>query len=190
MDEVRLIRSRTFNLPAENIDTDQIYPARYLTTTSQQGLGEYCFYDWRHNEGSRFFSYFRTFNPGQQQVLVAGNNFGCGSSREHAAWSLLDMGFKAVISTRFGDIFHSNALKNGLLLVEVDAPTLEWLMAHPGHEVSIDVESTRLEIPGFGTFDFPLDAFSAHCLTRGMDSLDFLLEQAERINEFERKRAL
>lgn len=189
MDEVRLIHSKTFNLPAENIDTDQIYPARYLTTTSQQGLGEYCFHDWRHNEESRFFPYFSTFDPDQQHILVAGSNFGCGSSREHAAWSLLDMGFKAAISTRFGDIFHSNALKNGLLLVEVDAPTLDWLMAHPGHEIQIDVENTRLEIPGLGAFDFPLDAFFSHCLTQGIDSLDFLLEQTEQIEEFERKHA-
>ncbi len=185
MNNIGLIKSRTFNLPVENVDTDQIYPARFLTTTDRKGLGRYCFHDWRNEQESGFYEYFQDYDAEQQQVLVSGINFGCGSSREHAAWSLLDMGFRAIISTRFGDIFHSNALKNGLVLVQVDEPVLRFLMEHNQYPVSIDISTASIEIPELGSIGFPLDKFSAHCLLNGIDSLDYLLTKMDEIKKFE-----
>jgi 3-isopropylmalate/(R)-2-methylmalate dehydratase small subunit len=187
MANTHLIESRTFNLPAENVDTDQIYPARFLTTTERTGLGQYCFHDWRNNQESSFYHLFQNHDPAQQRVLVSGVNFGCGSSREHAAWSLLDAGFQVVISSRFGDIFHSNALKNGLVLVEVDDSTLEFLMKHGGHSLSIDISTATAEIEGLGSISFPMDEFAAYCLLNGIDSLDYLLGKLEEITEFEQE---
>ena len=185
MDDKRIIQSLTFVLPAENVDTDQIYPARFLTTTDREGLGEHCFRDWRKNPESRYFEYFQEFDPNQQQVLVSGRNFGCGSSREHAAWALLDAGFRAVISTSFGDIFHNNALNNGLLLVQVDQATLDFLMQHDRHAIQINIASAALEIDGRETVSFPLDEFAAYCLLHGIDGLDFLLGLTDQITQFE-----
>lgn len=184
-----MIESRTFNLPVENIDTDQIIPAHFLTTTEREGLGRACFYAWRFNEdGSE-----RTDNPlgnhdtGRQQVLVAGENFGCGSSREHAPWALLDYGFRAVISSRFADIFRGNALKNGLLPVTVDTDVANYLLANPDSEVAIDIGNRKLKIQDYGEFEFPLDPFSAYCLLRGIDQLDFILQGADDINRYEQQ---
>jgi len=185
-----VIESRTFNLPVDNIDTDQIIPAQFLTTTEREGLGQYCFHAWRFDEdGSpKASGPFRKYDPETQQVLVAGSNFGCGSSREHAPWALLDYGFRAIVSSRFADIFRSNALKNGLLPVTVDEAVAGYLLDHPGHDVRIDITSRTLDIEGYGQFDFPLDAFSAYCLTRGIDQLDFILRHADDIARFERGR--
>jgi 3-isopropylmalate/(R)-2-methylmalate dehydratase small subunit len=182
-----LIQSQTFNLPVENVDTDQIYPARYLTTTTQTGLGQYCFRDWRTNKESSFYHLFQNHDSGRQRVLVSGANFGCGSSREHAAWSLLDAGFQAVISSSFGDIFHSNAQKNGLVLVEVNDSTLEFLMEHDGVSLSIDISTATAEIEGLGSISFPMDEFAAYCLLNGIDSLDYLLGKLEEITGFEQE---
>jgi 3-isopropylmalate/(R)-2-methylmalate dehydratase small subunit len=182
-----LIESRTFNLPADNIDTDQIIPAQFLTTTEREGLGRFCFYGWRFNEdGSpKATNPLRKHDPASQAVLVAGNNFGCGSSREHAPWALLDFGFRAVISSRFADIFRNNALKNGLLPVQVDEAVADHLLNHPDSAVRIDIAKRNLTVEGYGEFEFPLDAFSAYCLTRGIDQLDFLLQNEDAIAEFE-----
>lgn len=182
-----IIESRTFNLPVDNIDTDQIIPAQFLTTTEREGLGQYCFYAWRFDEdGSpKASGPLRKYDPETQQVLVAGSNFGCGSSREHAPWALLDYGFRAIVSTRFADIFHSNALKNGLLPVTVDEAVVGYLLDHPDHAVRIDIPNRRLQIQGYGEFDFPLGAFSAYCLTRGIDQLDFILQNADAIEAYE-----
>jgi 3-isopropylmalate/(R)-2-methylmalate dehydratase small subunit len=185
MPEAGIIRGYTFNLPADNIDTDQIYPARFLTTTVSEGLGEKCFHDWRHDPGSRYHEAFLRFQPGVQKVLVAGSNFGCGSSREHAAWSLLDMGFEAVISTRFGDIFYNNALKNGLVPVQIGPDAVQHLMQHDRSAVEIDLASRTVSIPGLGIREFPLDPFASHCLTRGIDSLDYLLSKTPDIDVYE-----
>jgi 3-isopropylmalate/(R)-2-methylmalate dehydratase small subunit len=182
-----VLESRTFNLPVDNIDTDQIIPAQFLTTTERTGLGQYCFYGWRYNDdGSpKASNPLRKHDAATQQILVAGANFGCGSSREHAPWALLDFGFRAVISSRFADIFRGNALKNGLLPVQVDEAVADWLLDHPDQTVRIDIANHTLDIEGYGTFDFPLDPFSAYCLTRGIDQLDFILQNEDAIAEFE-----
>ena len=123
------------------------------------------------------------------EILVAGNNFGCGSSREHAPWALLDYGFRAVISTEFADIFRNNSLKNGLLPIIIDANTHNWLSAHPGVELRIDVEQSRLELPDGRTIEYPIDAFARYCLTQGIDQLGYLQQQADAIAAFEEKRS-
>jgi 3-isopropylmalate/(R)-2-methylmalate dehydratase small subunit len=182
-----VVESRTFCLPANNIDTDQIIPAQFLTTTECKGLGKFCFYSWRFDThgNERPDNPLNTYDNGTQQVLVSGSNFGCGSSREHAPWALLDFGFKAVISSQFADIFRSNALKNGLLPIRVEEPVIDFLLAHPNHAVRIDIRSNTLEVEGLGEFEFPLDPFSAYCLTRGIDQLDFLMENESEISRFE-----
>jgi 3-isopropylmalate/(R)-2-methylmalate dehydratase small subunit len=188
-DNGSVFETRTFNLPVDNIDTDQIIPAQFLTTTTREGLGQYCFYGWRFNEdGSpKASSPLRKHDASSQRVLVAGSNFGCGSSREHAPWALLDFGFRAVVSNRFADIFRSNALKNGLLPIMVDDAVVQYLLDHPDHAVRIDIANHTLSIEGYGDFDFPLEPFSAYCLTRGIDTLDFILENEAAIAAYEER---
>jgi len=182
-----IVESRTFCLPVNNIDTDQIIPGQFLTTTQREGLGKFCFYSWRFDENgdARPDNPFQTFDASSQHVLVAGSNFGCGSSREHAPWALLDFGFRAVISSQFADIFRSNSLKNGLLPVMVEDHVVDFLLAHPNRPVKIDIGSSTLTVEDFGEFEFPLDPFSAYCLTRGIDQLDFLLENETAIDRYE-----
>jgi len=184
-----IIESCTLNLPFDNIDTDQIIPAQFLTTTEREGLGKFCFHHWRfHPDGRRHEGDpLSDHDPEVHQVLVTGTNFGCGSSREHAPWALLDLGFKAVISTRFADIFRNNSLKNGLLLITVEQKVIDFLMAHPHHQVRIDILAGKLDIDGFGQFDFPLDTFSAYCLAQGIDQLDFILRQEADIARYEQR---
>jgi len=184
-----VIESRTFDLPVDNIDTDQIIPAQFLTTTEREGLGRFCFYGWRFNEdGSpKPSNPLRNHDRATQAVLVAGSNFGCGSSREHAPWALLDFGFQAVISSRFADIFRSNALKNGLLPVEVDEAVAHYLLKRPDHAVRIDIGERKLTVEGYGEFEYPLDPFSAYCLTRGIDQLDFIMENEAAIRAYEER---
>ncbi|MGD8358190.1 MAG: 3-isopropylmalate dehydratase small subunit [Lysobacterales bacterium] len=186
-DAMSVIESHTFSLPVDDIDTDQIIPAQFLTTTERTGLGRYCFYGWRFNDdGSpKTSNPLRKHDPKTQSILVAGSNFGCGSSREHAPWALLDFGFRAVISSRFADIFRNNALKNGLLPIEVDEAVAQHLLDNPGTAVRIDIEKHTLTVEGYGEFDFPLDPFSAYCLTRGMDQLDFILRNEAAIAAYE-----
>lgn len=181
--------SHTFNLPVENVDTDQIIPAQFLTTTERKGLGRFCFYAWRFNDdgSDKLDSPLAAYQPGRQQVLVAGSNFGCGSSREHAPWALLDFGFRAVISNRFADIFRNNSLKNGLLPITVDNHFLEYLLAEPDHAVCIDINERKLIIKGYGECEFPLDPFSAYCVTRGIDQLDFILDHEQDISTYEQR---
>jgi 3-isopropylmalate/(R)-2-methylmalate dehydratase small subunit len=175
-------------LPNTDIDTDQIIPARFLTTTSREGLGRHAFNDWRYDASGAPRADFLLNRPEAQgcQVLVAGRNFGCGSSREHAPWALLDFGLRAVISTGIADIFRSNALKNGLLPVVVDEAAHAWLLANPGATVTIDLETTTLTLPGNRSVRFPIDAFARHCLMHGVDELGFLLSHASRIDAYER----
>jgi 3-isopropylmalate/(R)-2-methylmalate dehydratase small subunit len=187
MPGVRQIRSRTVALPATNIDTDQIIPARFLTSTSKAGFGKHLFADWRYDaDGSpkADFALNREEARGAA-ILVAGRNIGCGSSREHAAWALLDFGFKAVISTEFADIFRTNSLKNSLLPVVVDEKTHASLLANPGAEVSIDVENTTLTLPDGTQVRFPLEGFARYCLVNGIDELGFLLSQNAAIQSYE-----
>ena len=181
--------SRTVLLPQANIDTDQIIPARFLKTTTRKGLGQFLFADWRFDDGGKPRAEFVLNQPGAAgaQVLVAGENFGCGSSREHAPWALHDFGFRAVVSTSIADIFRANAVKNGLLPIAVDAQTHALLLASPGAEVTIDLEEQTLTAGG-RTASFPLDPFARFCLLNGTDELGFLLAQDEAITAFERAR--
>jgi 3-isopropylmalate/(R)-2-methylmalate dehydratase small subunit len=190
MEPIKEIRSRTVVLRNDDIDTDQIIPARFLTTTTKQGLGKNLFADWRYEKDGREradFALNRSENRGAA-VLVAGNNFGCGSSREHAPWALLDFGIRAVVSTAIADIFRSNSLKNGLVPVIVDAASHRWLLDNPGAEVGVDLASSTLEMNG-RRVAFPIDRFSRYCLMNGLDQLGFLLEQEAAIRRYEQAHA-
>lgn len=184
------LRSRTIVLRERNIDTDQIIPARFLTTTERAGLGRHAFNDWRAlPDGSPdpAFPFNRAENRGAQ-ILVAGRNFGCGSSREHAPWALLDLGLRAVVSSQIADIFRSNALKNGLLPIVLDEAIVDDLLASPGIELSIDVAARTLTLPDGRRFEFPLDAFAQTCLLEGVDQLGYLLTRQPAIQRFEAAR--
>ncbi|MGO9933358.1 MAG: 3-isopropylmalate dehydratase small subunit [Steroidobacteraceae bacterium] len=187
MQAVQRIRSKTVVIAAGNIDTDQIIPARFLTTTTKQGLGEQLFADWRYGKDGAPNADFILNRPEARgaQILVAGRNFGCGSSREHAPWALLDFGFRAVISSEIADIFSANSLKNGLLPIVVDEPTSQWLLQHPGAEVDIDLASARLTLPTGSAVAFPIEAFARHCLLNGVDELGYLRSKLALIERHE-----
>ncbi len=189
MDPIKTLRSRTAVLPASDVDTDQIIPARFLTTTTRSGLGANLFADWRYGSDGAPRADFALNRPEAQgcSILVAGHNFGCGSSREHAPWALTDYGFRAVVSTQIADIFRNNSLKNGLLPVIVDQSTHAWLLAHPGAEVTIDLESTSLTLPGGQAARFPLEPFARYCLMNGVDELGFLLARENEILSYEQR---
>ena len=188
MERFTTLTSRTVVLPAANIDTDQIIPARFLTTTTRAGLGKQLFADWRYDEHGQPRAEFALNQPSADcRILVAGRNFGCGSSREHAAWALVDYGFRAVISTEIADIFRNNALKNGLLPVIVEEATAGWLMAHPGATLTIDVARRTLALPDGTSVSFALEAFARHCLLEGVDELGFLLARSSEIDAYERR---
>ncbi|HEX5648769.1 MAG TPA: 3-isopropylmalate dehydratase small subunit [Steroidobacteraceae bacterium] len=190
MEPITLIRSRTVVMPSTNIDTDQIIPARFLTTTVREGLGVSLFADWRYGPDGTPRPDFVLNQPQAAgcQVLVAGRNIGCGSSREHAPWALLDYGFRAVISTEIADIFRNNSLKNGLLPVVVDESTHAWLLANPGVEVEVDLPATTLRLPDQREVSFPIDGFSRYCLMHGIDELGYLLNQRSEIERYEQAR--
>jgi 3-isopropylmalate/(R)-2-methylmalate dehydratase small subunit len=190
MDPITVIRSRTVVMPSTNIDTDQIIPARFLTTTVRDGLGVSLFADWRYDGNGQPRPDFVLNRPEARgcAVLVAGRNIGCGSSREHAPWALLDFGIRVVISTEIADIFRSNSLKNGLLPVVVDAGTHEWLLANPGAEVEVDLPAASLRLPDGRSVQFPIEAFSRYCLMNGIDELGYLLSQVDAIERYERAR--
>jgi 3-isopropylmalate/(R)-2-methylmalate dehydratase small subunit len=183
------LSSATVVLPAANIDTDQIIPARFLTTTTRSGLGQHLFADWRYDASGALRPEFPLNQPQARdcRILVAGHNFGCGSSREHAPWALLDYGLRAVISTQFADIFRSNSLKNGLLPVIVDETTSAWLIAHPGAQLQLDVVRASLTLPSGVTVNFPLEAFARNCLVTGVDELGYLLGRQAEIEAYERR---
>jgi 3-isopropylmalate/(R)-2-methylmalate dehydratase small subunit len=183
------LTARAVVLPVANIDTDQIIPARFLTTTTRAGLGAHLFADWRYDEHGAPRPEFVLNRPEARgcAILVAGRNFGCGSSREHAPWALLDFGLRAIISTEIADIFKSNALKNGLLPVVVDEATSAWLMAHPGAEVTLDVAASTLTLPSGAKVSFPLEPFARYCLLHGVDELGFLLARSAEIETYERR---
>jgi len=189
MDPINVIRSRTVVMPSSNIDTDQIIPARFLTTTTREGLGAALFADWRYGADGQPNPAFVLNRPEARgcEILVAGRNIGCGSSREHAPWALLDFGFRAVISTEIADIFRNNSLKNGLLPVVVDEATHAWLIANPGAEVEVDLASTTLRLPDGRTATFPVEAFARYCLMNGVDELGYLLKQTAAISAYEQR---
>jgi 3-isopropylmalate/(R)-2-methylmalate dehydratase small subunit len=181
------LTSCTFVLSQENIDTDQIIPARFLTTTSSDGLGKAAFYDWRYDEAGhiRNNSVFNGVSATTHQILVAGSNFGCGSSREHAPWALVDFGFRAVISSEIADIFKSNALKNGLLPVEVDPKTHRRLLAAPGEEVTINLERQQVTFGDSWHAVFKVEPFARRCLLDGVDPFSFLIRHLSNIATYE-----
>ncbi len=191
MQVLTTIKSRTVVLPTRDIDTDQIIPARFLTATSREGFGEHLFHDLRfRNDGSDNPDFaLNQSSAAGCAVLVAGNNFGCGSSREHAPWALLDYGIKAVISTEIADIFRNNSLKNGLIPIVVDVETHAWLVANPGAEVEASVVDATLRMPDGREVSFPIDEFARYCLVEGVDQLGYLRQKETSIQNFEESRS-
>jgi len=183
----QILTSRTLVLEQANIDTDQIIPARFLTTTTREGLGRAAFYDWRYDQDGtpKPDVPLNQIDPTEHRILVAGDNFACGSSREHAPWALYDYGFRVVISSGIADIFVSNALKNGLLTVMVDADTHAGLLASPGATLTVDLQSCELRSGDGRPVSFTIDPFARACLIEGVDSLGWLLGRGPAIRKFE-----
>ncbi|MEJ5048801.1 MAG: 3-isopropylmalate dehydratase small subunit [Chryseobacterium culicis] len=192
MQKLVVLKSRAVPLPAENIDTDQIIPARFLKSIDRKGFGENLFRDWRFNihTGEPNPDFVLNNPKFSGEILVAGNNFGCGSSREHAAWSLTDYGFKVIISSYFADIFKGNALNNGLLPVKVSEEflkeILEGINENPDNEIAIDVELQSVSFKDT-TETFEIDSYKKICLLNGYDDIDFLISRKQTITEFELK---
>jgi len=196
MEKFITFTSRLALLPVDNIDTDQIIPARFLKTISMQGLGDQLFYDWRYNANGNPNPEFILNKPEGRvaQVLLAGDNFGCGSSREHAPWALIQYGFRAVISTSFADIFRGNALKNSLLPIAIPQDKHKALFAaveaNPAVEVTVDLEKQTVTLPDGSTVTFPIDEFAKYCMLQGVDELGYILQLESEIAEYERQRTL
>lgn len=194
MEKFKVLSSRAVPLPVENIDTDQIIPARFLKATTREGFGENLFRDWRYQaDGSPKANFPLNSARFSGQILVAGKNFGCGSSREHAAWALYDFGFRAVISSYFADIFKGNALNNGLLPLQVPENVLQMLLAqieaHPDTKMTINLEEQELKIPSLRLLvPFEIDAYKKECLLNGYDDIDFLVSQKPAIENYEANR--
>lgn len=191
MQPVNAFRGKVVPLPTNDVDTDQIIPARFLKTIEKLGLGENLFNDWRYLADGSPNPDFVLNQPRANggSILLAGDNFGCGSSREHAPWALLGYGFKAVISTSFADIFRNNSLKNGLLPIIVDEDTLQQLFDHAARddslEVTVDLRSRTLTLPGGGKLSFPVDSFSRQCLLEGGDQLSYIQQKMDAIMDYE-----
>ncbi len=191
MEPVKAFSGKVIALPINDIDTDQIIPARYLKVTDKAGLGAACFSDWRYESDGTPKPDFALNKPEHQGavVLIGGNNFGCGSSREHAPWALMGAGFKAVISTDFADIFKNNSLKNGLLPVIVDEETHQQLISlaqeDPETTVTVDLATQTVTLPDGRGVQFPIDGFSKHCLLNGVDQLGYVLSMDEGIQAYE-----
>jgi len=187
---LKTITSKTVVLPAANIDTDQIMPARFLTMTTKAGLGKHLFNDWRYNDdGSETDHELNSDAAKQCEILVGGHNFGCGSSREHAPWALSDYGFRVVISSEIADIFRNNSIKNGVLPIIIEKGAHQWLLNHPGEEVTVDLEKREVRLPkNGGTYSFDIDAFSRHCLMEGVDEMGYLQAQDDAIEKYEASR--
>src|SRR5579885_3582900 len=179
MEKFKPFTSRLAALPIDNIDTDQIIPARFLKTTSKAGLGDQLFYDWRYDaEGKPKPDFVLNRPEGRAaQILLAGDNFGCGSSREHAPWALTQYGFRAVISTSFADIFRANSLKNALLPIVVPRDVHAELFRNPQAPIKVDLASQTLTLNDGRAVNFPIDEFSKHCLLEGIDELGYILQQ-------------
>jgi len=189
MERITTFTSPTVALLIDDVDTDQVIPARFLKGTSRSGWGEHLFADRRYDAQRRPRPDFPLNRPEARdaRVLVAGRNFGCGSSREHAVWALQGFGFRAVVALSFADIFRGNALKNGLLPVAVDAPAHARLVSAPGSEVTVDLEAQTLTLADGTTAPFPIDPFARYCLLNGIDELQFLLGQVEAVAAYERR---
>ncbi len=191
MEPFTTLTGRLVAIPKDHIDTDQIIPARFLKTISKAGLGQNLFADWRYDDGGQPVADFPLNRPeyAGARILLAGDNFGCGSSREHAPWALTDYGFRVIISTSFADIFRNNALKNGLLPLIVDDDTHEQLVSlvseDPATEITIDLDTQSLILPDGRRVTFPIDAFSKVCMLEGLDQLGYLLKHGPAIAAFE-----
>ncbi len=191
MPQFTKLTSRVVPFPVDNIDTDQIIPARFLKVTDKDGLGQNLFADWRYESDGSPKPDFVLNQPKYQgaQILLAGDNFGCGSSREHAPWALTSHGFQAVVSTSFADIFRNNALKNGLVPVAVDREThamlFDIVQEMPNHEWTIDLENEQVTLPTGDSFSFHIDPFARTCLLQGIDQLGYLLSFSEKIAAYE-----
>jgi 3-isopropylmalate/(R)-2-methylmalate dehydratase small subunit len=191
MEKITRFTSTTTVLAIDDVDTDQIVPARFLTATTRHGIAKALFADWRFDAAGNEVADFVLNQPGasDRKILVAGRNFGCGSSREHAPWALHDFGIRAVISSEIADIFRNNSLKNGLIPVIVDTDTHQWLLDNPGVEITVDVEAREIQLPDGKTVSFPIGGFARHCILEGIDQAGFLMEQQDRITEFEKNRS-
>jgi len=189
--KITTIESKTVALPIDNIDTDQIIPARFLKTTSMEGLGDNLFLDWRYLADGWPNPDFPLNKPSAKgaTILITGDNFGCGSSREHAPWALVQYGFKAIVSTSFADIFKGNALKNGLLPIIIPADIHAELIKWSGITLKIDLASQTVTLAGGRTVEFPIDPFAKHCLLEGVDELGYMIKQEPAIAAYETKRA-
>ena len=191
MQPYKKFSSRLAPLSQENVDTDQIIPARFLKTTERTGLGKALFRDWRYDESGNPKQDFILNRPetAGALILLAGNNFGCGSSREHAPWALADFGFRALISTTFADIFRNNCLKNGILPIVVDKQVHGRLFRlteeNPETEIGVDLESQSMILPDGETVSFPIDPYSKKCLLEGLDDLGYLLAFSDKIADYE-----
>lgn len=187
MTKFTAFESKLIPLAIDNIDTDQIIPARFLKTISKDGLGDQLFYDWRYDAEGKPKPDFILNTPEAKaaKILLAGDNFGCGSSREHAPWALTQYGLRAVISTSFADIFKQNSLKNSLLPIVVPRDVHAELFANPGATVKVDLASQTLTLAGGHAVQFPVDSFAKHCLLEGIDELGYILQQAPAIDAFE-----
>ena len=191
MEKITQLTSATIVLPIDDVDTDQIVPARFLTTTEREGIGVSLFADWRFDKEGNELADFPLNAPEAQgrQILVAGRNFGCGSSREHAPWAIYDFGIRAVISSEIADIFRNNSLNNGLVPVVVDVETHRWLLDNPGAEVTVDVDALEVRLPDGKTVPFEIEPFARHCIMEGIDQMGFLLQNRDNIEAFERNRS-
>lgn len=189
-DPFRTLTSKAVVLSQSNIDTDQIIPGRFLSTTTREGLGAHAFHDWRYEaDGSpKPEAVLNRVDPTDRRILLAGSNFACGSSREHAPWALLDYGFRAVVSTSIADIFTSNALKNGLLPVVVDQAAWDDLAAHPDQPVTIDLEASTIQRGNAAPVAFTVERFARQCLLDGVDTLGWLQTRLPAIEAFERQK--
>ncbi len=187
---LKQVTSKTLVLSSTNIDTDQIMPAKFLSMTTKAGLGEHVFSNLRYNtDGSETDHVLNSPEGKASEILVAGHNFGCGSSREHAPWGLTDYGIRVVISSEIADIFRNNSLKNGLLPIIIEKRAHNWLLENPGADVSVDLETCEVHLPrNGGTYKFEIDAFSRHCLMEGVDEMGYLQGQSDAIAEFEANR--
>jgi 3-isopropylmalate/(R)-2-methylmalate dehydratase small subunit len=194
MDPFKKLTSIMIPLPFRNIDTDQIIPARYLKVTDKEGLAEGLFHDWRYDDDGRQKPDFVLNQPGYQgaRILLVGDNFGCGSSREHAPWALFGWGIRVVISTSFADIFRNNALKNGLLPVNVDEGThqtlFDFTVDAPRVAITIDLEQQSVSVPGGTSVQFPIDPFARQCLLEGVDQMRYIRSYEDQITAFENSR--
>ena len=191
MSGFRTLTSTSVVLRETNIDTDQIIPARFLSTTERVGLGKHAFNDWRwQSEGvpNPAFAFNQPHNTGRS-ILLAGRNFGCGSSREHAPWALTDLGLRAIVSSEIADIFRGNSLKNGLLPIVLDEADVQTLMQRPDDALTIDVAARELRTPDGRVYPCPLDGFSQTCLLEGVDQLGYLLGRTPDIERYESEHA-